>query len=307
MQRVQSVFHGYLAVLMFAFAWSTNGAISHAADESTGSTTELGQRLYQQRCEACHGEKGAGDGPGARSVYPPPRNLRNGRFSLVSGANRVASREDVYRVIRDGMAGTSMKPFADLQESEMQALVDEVLRIRAAGMRDQYLEMCRQIDQQPEEAECEEYIAQRTTSSAAIVVPEFAAPDAQAIERGKLLFRQQGCSSCHGPRGIGTGDVALRDEAGNELRARDLAREPFKGGHASESIYRRIRLGFASGPMPSHSGLTESQLVDLVAYVQSLSRDPKRILTNHQMRRYVTRGLYVREFDTNSKSESKRK
>jgi mono/diheme cytochrome c family protein len=34
-----------------------------------------GARLYTQRCTVCHGEEGAGDGPGGRALSPKPANL----------------------------------------------------------------------------------------------------------------------------------------------------------------------------------------------------------------------------------------
>src|SRR5262245_61935826 len=39
-----------------------------------------GQELYGTYCAACHGEKGGGDGPAARYLYPKPRNFRDARF-----------------------------------------------------------------------------------------------------------------------------------------------------------------------------------------------------------------------------------
>src|SRR5215471_14638786 len=39
-----------------------------------------GQQLYTNYCAACHGDKGEGDGPAARYLYPKPRNFTENRF-----------------------------------------------------------------------------------------------------------------------------------------------------------------------------------------------------------------------------------
>jgi mono/diheme cytochrome c family protein len=33
--------------------------------------------IFQTRCFTCHGEKGAGDGPGSAGLTPPPRNFQD--------------------------------------------------------------------------------------------------------------------------------------------------------------------------------------------------------------------------------------
>ncbi len=263
----------------------------------TGPEQDLGRTLYEHWCESCHGAEGDGTGLGARYVYPPPRNLLQGQFSLATSANRIASREDIYRVIHDGMPGAAMAAHDSLQEHELQALVDEVCRLREAGARARYLEYCAQVGEEPDEAECLEYVQSQTTASETLAVPALTVPDAEAARRGQLLFEKHACASCHGSTGVGAPDVALEDARGEALRPRDLVHEPFKGGHQPESIYRRIQLGFPGGPMPAHEGLSARETADLVNYVISLSQEPKRTLTNHQLRRFAVPGLYLSELD----------
>lgn len=278
------------------------GRITRAAtlpSAPTGATA--GQALYQRWCESCHGVQGDGAGIGARYVYPPPRNLLSGRFSLVTSDNRVVSRADIERVLRNGMPGTAMVAYeGKVREDELQALVDEVCRLCQVGAAARYAANCARTGEAPDEQECREFVARATTPSAPLVVPSFSVHDARAVERGKRLFYSQGCSSCHGSDGMGAADVALIDEAGHAVRPRDLVHEPFKGGHQPEAIYRRIRLGFPSGPMPAHSALSEQETIDLVSYVVSLSAAPKRVLTNWQLRHYATRGLYRSAFATHA-------
>ena len=66
-----------------------------------------GQEVYLARCAGCHGEKGRGDGPTARSTQgPPPGDFTAARWKH---GNTPA---DVLAVIRDGVPGTNMSGFA---------------------------------------------------------------------------------------------------------------------------------------------------------------------------------------------------
>jgi mono/diheme cytochrome c family protein len=41
------------------------------------AAVKAGEVLYQKNCSLCHGPSGEGDGPQARSLDPPPADLRN--------------------------------------------------------------------------------------------------------------------------------------------------------------------------------------------------------------------------------------
>ena len=42
----------------------------------TRGNVEAGKDLFAKNCAACHGDRGYGDGPAARTLDPPPANLR---------------------------------------------------------------------------------------------------------------------------------------------------------------------------------------------------------------------------------------
>ncbi len=68
-----------------------------------------GRWVYGERCAACHGEAGAGDGPQARyMVGPPPANFTDP--AVIGGAALV----DVFRRITLGVPGTAMPSFEGL-------------------------------------------------------------------------------------------------------------------------------------------------------------------------------------------------
>ena len=75
-----------------------------------------GASLYAQRCVACHGAEGRGDGPAAKGLEPPPSNFHD--------LERMAQRSayGLYNTITLGVEGTSMASFKGLSEEERWAL-----------------------------------------------------------------------------------------------------------------------------------------------------------------------------------------
>lgn len=264
------------------------------ADGSRPDVSHLhtGPELYRALCAACHGASGAADGPGAQSLYPPARNLREHRFRLISTPSGVPTREDVDLVIARGMPGTSMRAFTELSATQRGLLVEEVLRIRRAGMEDIVRGRLRSLGEPADDAAVRELVLDRTTVSAIVTPPTHMPADSQAVERGRRLYFRQACQACHGADGIGVGDIRLVTDEGVPTRGRDLVHEPFKGGHSPESIYLRIALGMPGTPMPASRTLTPGEVADLVAFCRSLSREPKRQLTNHQRQQLSTPQAY---------------
>jgi mono/diheme cytochrome c family protein len=131
----------------------------------------------------------------------------------------------------------------------------------------------------------------------------------QSVSRGKELFHGPivNCVGCHGPQGNGQMATLDYDDWSKEystrigltpsdreamrpfrdagalkprpIKPRNLQAGVFQGGGDGETLYRRITQGIAGTPMPTISvvekengkGLTESQVWDLVRYIQSLS------------------------------------
>lgn len=81
--------------------------------------------------------------------------------------------------------------------------------------------------------------------------------------------------------------------SGDSVRARDLVCEPFKGGQDAASICLRIAAGMPGNPHPSSSAASQQDIVDLVQFCLSLSREPKQVLTDHQRAVLATGGAYL--------------
>lgn len=100
-------------------------AVTVAIGAAGAAGDELGARLYAERCSACHGPDGRGDGPVAAALQPPPRNFRDVEFW------RTRSLDDLRGVVRDGRPGTMMQAFGGvLSEAEIDSVVRHVATFR---------------------------------------------------------------------------------------------------------------------------------------------------------------------------------
>lgn len=93
-----------------------------------------GRMLYAEHCQHCHGVTGDGAGPTAPYLNPKPRDYRRGiyKFTTTQGSKR-AKREDLARVIENGIAGTYMPSFKLLTEEESAAIVEYVIWLSLRG------------------------------------------------------------------------------------------------------------------------------------------------------------------------------
>jgi tetratricopeptide (TPR) repeat protein len=252
-----------------------------AADRQEGpEATAAG--LYALHCSGCHGENGDGHGRAGRHLFPKPRDLRTGKARLVSTVNGVPSLEDLEAVIRRGMPGTAMRAFDRLNEDQRMLLAQEVRRLNRLGIGEHFIDTLVKAGEKVDEREVREVIKLGTTPADTARVPRIGLADPPAIARGKDAYIKLGCYNCHGADGAGGGDLPLFDEKGRPAPPRDLVHDAFKGGPEPESLYLRILLGMPGTPHPGCPGVAAEQLIDLVHYCRSLSREPKREWSNHQ-------------------------
>jgi len=233
-------------------------AVAHGATVKPASEqAALGKAVFEKSCKWCHGVKGKGDGPAAffHQPYSGPRardfTIANYRFrSTPSGY--LPTDQDLFRTITKGIPGR-MPSFAGLREIE----------------RWQVIAYIKAFNTDPE-----------SETSSPIVMREIPVPaSSDSTQRGRVLYFQLDCHSCHGEDARGWGPVAM----GNELRDdQDLVTFPtnltnrpgFKNGSSARDIVRTLLTGLDGSPMPSYASQFEEQPDDvwhLANYIRSLS------------------------------------
>lgn len=86
---------------------------------ASGPADAQGRGLFRALCANCHGVTGNGRGKDASAQMPYPRDYRMGIFKFKSTPRgEKPTKDDLARLIRDGIAGTNMLPVDKLLETE---------------------------------------------------------------------------------------------------------------------------------------------------------------------------------------------
>ena len=169
------------------------GAVPVTAPALDPARPARGAALYGQRCAACHGPFGRGDGGFAADLARPPRDLLAEPLRTRDRAGPV-SEEELYRTITVGAPAFGMPSFEHLPEDDRWALVSFVRGLLGADR----------------------------SGTARPQLPPRPAVD---VELGRRTFLER-CAVCHGVRGDGKGaGEALVDGRGRPAPAADFPRE----------------------------------------------------------------------------------
>lgn len=99
-----------------------------------GEILHQGRLLYAEHCQHCHGVAGDGNGPTAKYLSPLPRDYRDAKFKFTKTAStHPASREDLARIVEDGIPGTYMPSFKLLEPHELDSIVEYVRWLAMRG------------------------------------------------------------------------------------------------------------------------------------------------------------------------------
>ncbi len=241
-----------IALLALALVAPTARADTGPARPLDTADARAGKPLYLRECSGCHGERGDGAGPAADFVDPRPRDFTKRLFKLRSTpSGRPPTTADVLRTIERGIPGTAMPAFAFLPEAERRQIAAYVLEL--ADLLDE-------PEPQP------------------IADPGPAPPSTpESVARGKQLYADAGCASCHGDLGRGDGASAkdLKDASGRPIQPRDFTVGVYRGGGDPRDLYYRIAAGMDGTPMPAYGDvLAPAELWAVVDYVRSLKSAP---------------------------------
>ena len=277
------------------FAWQP--------DRSAAPRAGSGGGLFRRHCVHCHGVSGDGAGPTAAFLNPYPRDYRRGDFKMTSTqAGMGPTRDDLKRVLIDGIPGTAMPSFALLPPDEVDALVEYVIYLSMRGQTETtlYLNIFEDEEDLPLDSELiveavdfaatlwqdNEAAIQETVPPPPIDTPELLAA---SIAEGKRLFldaNRGACVKCHGPTGLGDGGQVIFDIWNDQktdtnshlytlpkqqLSPRNLRLGIYRFGRRPVDLYRRIYAGIKGTPMPAASAtLSPEEVWHVVNFVRSL-------------------------------------
>jgi mono/diheme cytochrome c family protein len=268
------------------------------AFESYYPSLAASAELYRQHCLHCHGPEGGGNGPTAPFLNPRPRDYRLGTFKFTAVGKGAPRREDLFRILDEGVTGTAMPSFRRFSKAQLHGLVDYVRLLSMRGMVERSLVATWTEEESLTSGDVIEAFKavfdkwERAKEKALAFDGEVPHPTPESIARGKELFldaKSGNCFSCHGPEGRGDGVSAFaldptsgeikptyKDDWGFEITPRNLRYGVFHGGRRPIDLYRRIKNGIAGTPMPeAASALTNDDIWALVHYVGSISERPK--------------------------------
>lgn len=215
--------------------------------KSPATTAERGKSLFEQHCSICHGDKGKGDGPGARFLFPKPRDLTSGLFKVRSTpTGDPPTDNDILITLKNGLPGTAMPSFIELQKKDLNDLV-------------RYVKKIGEVTEKP------------TTIIRTGTPPPVTK---KLIAKGKEIYKQVKCWECHGEEGKGDGPKAdkLEDDWKQPAPPNAFVRGVYKGGGTPSDIYLRFTTGMSGSPMPSYEdSLTNEERWAVVYYNLSLA------------------------------------
>jgi mono/diheme cytochrome c family protein len=230
-----------------------------------------GKKVFEKRCQGCHGEKGDGKGLAAVFLYPKPADLTAGKFKLRSTpSGEMPTDDDLFKTITNGIPGSAMPSFAYISDDERWDVLQHIKTVAV------YFD----------EEEGKEYkLFEIRGTPHPLTVSAEPAMTPESLTKAKAVYEQEklGCVKCHGRLGKGDGPSAQEqtDDWGRPIKVRDFTTGIFKGGNTNKDIYLRFATGMAGTPMPAFSGeqISDADRWLLVQYVQSLKNPDTRIAT----------------------------
>jgi len=240
-------------------------AVLFAAVPSNGTDLEKGRVVYEKYCLWCHGKDGAGDGPAAPYLNPPPRDFTYGlyKWKSTSFSEITPSDGDFRKMISGyygggghGLKGTAMPGWGKaLSKDEIKYVIAYIKSF--SGL------------EEPEEKSIDTGIVSRVSGNG-------------LLSRGAGLFKKN-CRPCHGAKGRGDGEKRLKDDFGARTWPRNLTKPwTFRAGATAEDIYTRITAGIQGTQMPSFADpdsrkvLSDKDRAALARYVTTLAETYKK-------------------------------
>lgn len=233
-----------------------------------------GRAVYLRYCLGCHGIQGDGKGEAAAMLYPPPRDFVEGAFKFSSRRTPgLPTDDDLFQVVTDGLAGTSMTGFVRLPDADRRAVVAYIKTFS---------------DRWPS-AEAEAY----DPPIPATDDPWAGDPEAGVLAGDRIYHAEALCMTCHpsyhdeaaiGRMSIDMGyeplplradwrlSVAKKNSNGTLTLPPDFMRDRIKTGGDIKNLYRVIGAGITTTAMPTWvDSIEPEKLWGLAHYINSLA------------------------------------
>jgi mono/diheme cytochrome c family protein len=264
------------------------------------ATLAEGSKLYRRHCLHCHGLSGDGRGPTGPWVNPHPRDYRQGKFKFISsGVAGRPTRDDLWRIIHNGIDGSTMPSFNTLTIEEIDRLVSYVIHLSVRGEVE--YEAIKDVLEEKQLKSTAEALADQIADhvqylTASVLVddwgkaarsvlvpilpeadrmPEDDAKREESIRKGLQLFLSKGepggCSECH--KDFGRAALFTYDIWGTLARANNLTAGVYRGGRRPIDHYWRIRAGIfpvAMSNVTKTGKEVDEDIWHLVNFVQAL-------------------------------------
>ncbi len=216
--------------------------------EYTDTGAASGARVYMTYCASCHGMDLKGRGKNYKLLDPYPRNLSRPQF--------VKSYKDRFvKSISEGIEGTSMAAWKNvLNKEQITAVIDFIDKV-SSGKKAGASSYVRLSPPLPKVGDTDR-VTERVV-------------EAVDAKRGESAYLAH-CTGCHGKLANGKGPNAYT--LGN-VYPRNLLNDKFmtRKDLDDERLYHSILLGVPGTPMPSHNHLGDQTILDLMAYIRTLT------------------------------------
>lgn len=227
---------------------------------------ERGATMYALHCAVCHGLSGAGDGPAAELLMPPPRDFTRGEFRLVSTENGAPTHADLVSTLARGVPGSAMPAWSWMQHESLDDLALYVRELSRQGLAQR---LVARSSTPLALADALVDAERRLTPGSAVSLPRPQAAMGAVYELGRESYARN-CAACHGPEGRGEQSGPELNPDGSPNWARDFTAGFLKGGGSHRALATRIVVGMPGTTMPSFAQLPAAELEALATYVSSL-------------------------------------
>jgi mono/diheme cytochrome c family protein len=220
---------------------------------------DLGKKVYEERCQICHGAKGDGKGlagvmkmseKSGRMINVEARDFTLGVFRFrTTSTGCLPATEDLISLVNKGILRSFMPPHKDELSMEEKKAVAEYIKTFSSRWKEE--EPCKPIP---------------------IKTPKWVG-SRSSVEKGKKIYKEMKCWECHGDDGKGKGPKSdtIKDDWGKPIVPFDFTTGATKMGDAPENVYTAYTTGLDGTGMPSYEdSLKEDERWHLVSYTLKL-------------------------------------